>query len=97
MQELGPEGARMWRIAGLLGALGVEMAIAVFLGTYLGERADRLWDISPWGALCGFGVGVGAAIVGLRRAVVSAKELLARPNSPDPSDDNDDNDTSTKS
>jgi F0F1-type ATP synthase assembly protein I len=81
----------MWRMAGLLGAVGVEMAIAVFLGTYLGERADRLWGISPWGALGGFGMGIGAAIISLRRAVLSAKRLL-EPGAADaaPEDDDDD-------
>ena len=76
----------MWRIAGLLGAVGIEMAIAVFMGTYLGQQADRIFGIDPWGALCGFGVGIGAAILGLRRAMVSAKQLLGRRG---PEDDDD--------
>lgn len=67
----------MWRIAGLLGAVGIEMAIAVFLGTILGDRADRWWHIAPWGSLAGFGVGLGAAVIGLMRAIGHAKRLLS--------------------
>lgn len=66
----------MWRLAGLFGALGMEMAIAVILGTWGGERLDRFFDVSPWGALAGFGIGLGAAVLGLRRAMVQARLLL---------------------
>ncbi len=78
MQQLGPEGARMWRLAGIFGALGMEMAIAVCVGTWAGEQADSFWNLRPWGSLIGFAMGLGAAVLGLLRAMQSAKAMLAR-------------------
>lgn len=76
MPQLGADGARMWRIASLYGVLGMEMAIAVLLGTWAGERLDGWLHCRPWGALGGFCVGVGAAVLSVVRAMQRARLLM---------------------
>lgn len=33
------------------------MAVAVFLGAFLGYQLDKLWPIAPWGMVAGIIVG----------------------------------------
>jgi len=47
-------------------SLGLEMAIAVFLGAFLGYQADVYWRTSPWGMVVGVLVG---ALAGFWNAV----------------------------
>lgn len=68
----------MWRLASLYGVLGMEMAIAVLLGTWGGNWLDDRLGYRPWGALLGFGVGLGAAVLGVMRAMQRARLLMAR-------------------
>jgi F0F1-type ATP synthase assembly protein I len=75
----GAEGARMWRVAGLFMASGIEMAICVGLPTWGGQLLDDRYNWAPWGSLIGFGIGVGAAITGLLRSVRAARRILAQP------------------
>ena len=57
----------MWRIAGTTGAVGIEIAVAIFIG-YLGGRfLDRKLGTEPWISYAGLLAGIGAAIKALMR------------------------------
>jgi F0F1-type ATP synthase assembly protein I len=84
MQGLGPEGARMWRLAGTYSALGLEMALAVGIGAVAGHYLDEYMQWAPYGVLFGFMVGLGAAILGIMRAMAMARTALKRPTPQDP-------------
>jgi F0F1-type ATP synthase assembly protein I len=66
---VGNEQQHMWQLAGRYSALGIEMAVAVAMGTLGGAWLDKRFDASPYLLLAGFVVGVGAAVVSLRRTL----------------------------
>jgi len=51
----------MWQLAGKYGAVGIEMAIAVGIGLYLGRYLDGKFDTSPWLTVFLGAAGIGAA------------------------------------
>jgi ATP synthase protein I len=62
-----------WRAAGMVGAMGVDVAVCVYLGFFLG---DRLGGTKGWVA---FGIVAGLA-VGILTCVLLVKRLLEDPN-----------------
>ena len=51
----------MWRLAGRYSAVGIEMAVAVALGTFAGLWVDRHFNTAPLFFIVGLVVGIGAA------------------------------------
>jgi F0F1-type ATP synthase assembly protein I len=60
---------QLWRQAGRTGALGIEIVCAVVLGTLGGQFLDAHFGSTPVGLLAGFFIGLGAAVLGVRRAI----------------------------
>lgn len=55
------------RIAAMAGAVGIEMALSVVAGLWLGKWVDGKWAISPWGLYVGLGLGSVAGFRALYR------------------------------
>ena len=76
------EQQRMWRLAGKYSALGIEIAVAVALGAFLGDFVDQRFATRPLGLLGGFIVGVGAAISSVYRLIATSRRdvtVLSQP------------------
>jgi F0F1-type ATP synthase assembly protein I len=67
LRLIDPEVKQMWRIAGLTGAVGIEVAVAIAIGYFAGQWLDRKFGTAPWISTIGFAAGVGAAIKALVR------------------------------
>ena len=66
----------MWRIAGTTGAVGIEIAVAIFIG-YLGGRfLDRKLGTDPWISYAGLLAGIGAAVKALLRVIRSYRRAV---------------------
>jgi F0F1-type ATP synthase assembly protein I len=51
-------------------SLGIEMAVAVFLGAFGGIWLERnVTHVAPWTSLAGLAIGLGAAVVAVVRTV----------------------------
>ncbi len=72
-----PDAKQMWRTAGLTGAIGLEIAAAIAIGTFGGEWLDGKFHSAPWCQWIGFAAGVGAAIKALIRVTRDYKKALA--------------------
>lgn len=72
----------MWRVAGIYSAVGIEMALAVGIGTWGGMAADDRFGFAPWGALAGFVVGVGAAALAVWRALQMGRRAMNQRHEP---------------
>jgi F0F1-type ATP synthase assembly protein I len=68
-----PDVKKMWRIAGNTGAVGIEIAVAVFIGYYGGRFLDRKLGTEPWISYAG----IGAAIKALLRVIRSYRRDVA--------------------
>lgn len=55
------EARQMWRNAAQVGAVGLEMGIAVAIGYFGGAWLDERFDTTPYLGLSGLLLGVGAA------------------------------------
>jgi len=63
------DSERMWQLAGRYSAVGIEMAIAVTLGSLGGHWLDTKLGTSPYLLLFGIVVGIGAAALTVVRVV----------------------------
>ncbi len=70
------ERHRMFKVAGRYSALGIEMSVAVLLGTLVGNWVDEKWGTEPWGLVIGGAVGMGAAAQAVIRAVKSFRKSM---------------------
>jgi ATP synthase protein I len=68
-----PDAKEMWRTSLRHGAVGLEMGIAVALGSVGGWYLDDRYGTGPWLLIVGMGFGIAAGFKGLYRA---AKEGL---------------------
>jgi len=74
------------RTAADVGAVGLEMGIAVAIGCWLGLWIDEQYGTDPAGLLLGMGLGFGAAGKAIWRTVKKAKEQMEnKPSSRDES------------
>ncbi|MED5463526.1 MAG: AtpZ/AtpI family protein [Myxococcota bacterium] len=73
MTEPRSEKQRMWRLAGRYSSVGIELAICIAVPVLIGNWCDNKFDLSPYGALFGAIVGVGACIQAIRRIIRSFK------------------------
>jgi F0F1-type ATP synthase assembly protein I len=88
--DIDPDAKKMWRIAGLTGAVGIEIAVAIAIGALGGQWLDRKAGTSPWFTIIGFAAGVGAAIKALIRITRDYRKRFATdsgPSTPAPQDD----------
>jgi ATP synthase protein I len=67
MPFMGPEQRKQLRQAQRVASVGLEMAIAVVLGTLGGSRLDEWLGTRPWLALIGMFLGVAAGFRGVLR------------------------------
>ena len=64
----------MWRLSARYSAVGIEMAVAVAVGTLGGRWLDERLGTTPWLFWLGLASGVGAAVRAVVR-VVKATDL----------------------
>ena len=71
-RAIDPDSKKMWRSAGLAGALGIEIALCFGIGGYGGYFLDRKFN-THWIMYLGLLFGLGAAIKGVMRVVNAYK------------------------
>jgi ATP synthase protein I len=64
---------RMWQLAGRYSAVGIEMAIAVAMGTLGGYWLDKKLGTFPGFFIFGLFAGIGAAVLTVIRIVRTTK------------------------
>ena len=64
----------MWRKTAEVGAVGLEMGIAVAIGYFLGNYLDGKFDTAPYLGLAGLFLGIGAAGKALWRIARKLRE-----------------------
>ncbi len=69
--EIEKKSRRVWGAAKYT-AVGLEFGVAVALGWFLGDRADRYFGSEPWGMIVGTLFGFAA---GLRSLIRAAREV----------------------
>jgi F0F1-type ATP synthase assembly protein I len=66
-RSIDPDIKNSWRIAGMAGSVGIEIAVAVAIGYFGGTYLDHKLGTRPWLTIFGLVIGVGAAIKALVR------------------------------
>ncbi len=61
-----------WKGVGTYGTVGLELALSIFLGLFVGRWLDGKFDTAPWLTILGVGYGVAAGIRALYRAAKQA-------------------------
>jgi F0F1-type ATP synthase assembly protein I len=77
----------MWRIAGVTGSVGIEVAVAIAIGYFGGGWLDRKFGTAPWLTYIGFAAGIGAAIKALVRVTRDYKKRFADSETPTTTND----------
>jgi ATP synthase protein I len=67
-----------WKGLGTYGTVGLEFAISVLFGLFVGQWLDKKVGSSGWITLIGFGLGLAAGVRSLIRAAKQAKEDAER-------------------
>ncbi len=67
MPLIGPEGREQLKVAGRVGAIGLELAIAIVIGYFGGRWLDGKLGTSPWLMWIGLGLGLVAGFRSLYR------------------------------
>jgi len=57
----------LWVIFGLYGAVGIQLALAVIAGLFLGHYLDNKWGTAPWLMLAGLTLGFAGGLYNLIR------------------------------
>jgi F0F1-type ATP synthase assembly protein I len=70
----------MMRAAASTGAVGIEIALAIYVGYFGGEWLDNKFHSTPWLKWIGFAAGIGAAI----KSLVRVTRKYNKQNSPPP-------------
>ena len=68
----GNERNEATRVLARVGAIGIEIAVAICLGLFAGDYADKRWGTAPWLTIGGLVVGCAIAVrilVGVARAL----------------------------
>ena len=81
------DSGNMWQQAGSLGAVGLEMGLAVGLGYILGDWLDNVFGTSPYLTIFWVLAGIGAAFKAL---IVSVRRTQKRLDAPDDKNSGDD-------
>jgi hypothetical protein len=68
----------MWRLAAEMGAVGIEIAVAIGIGYFGGAYLDSKFHSTPWLKWIGFGAGIGAAIKALVRVTRKYTSTIAK-------------------
>lgn len=61
-----------WKGVGTYGTVGLELALSIFLGLFVGQWADAKFGTGPWLTIIGVGYGVAAGVRALYRAAKQA-------------------------
>lgn len=56
-----------WITFGIYGAVGIQLALSVVAGWFLGNYLDREWETSPWLGLTGLALGFVGGLYNLIR------------------------------
>jgi len=67
MPLIGPEGREQIKVAGRVGAIGLELAIAVVIGYFGGRWLDGKLGTAPWLMWIGLAFGLAAGFRSLYR------------------------------
>lgn len=67
-----------WKGVGSYGTIGLEMVLSVLFGLFVGRWLDGKLGTEPYIMLCGFGLGVAAAVRALLRSLREMKRETAR-------------------
>jgi F0F1-type ATP synthase assembly protein I len=84
MTAMDPEIKKMWAAGGSIGAVGLEISLAIGIGYFGGRYLDGRLGTAPWLAWIGFAAGVGAGIKALIRVVRTYQESLKDDNGSKP-------------
>lgn len=57
----------LWVIFGIYGAVGIQLALAVVAGLFLGRTLDNKWGTTPWLTLIGLTLGFVGGLYNLVR------------------------------
>jgi F0F1-type ATP synthase assembly protein I len=74
-RAIDPDSKNMWRATASAGALGLEIAVSIVIGTGIGYYLDLKLKTN-WIMYVGFFVGIGAAIKALVRVTRAAKKAF---------------------
>jgi ATP synthase protein I len=58
-----------WQAVGLVSLIGVDMAVCVVSGVYLGKYIDGLLATKPWFMMLGLLVGLGVGVYSVYRII----------------------------
>jgi hypothetical protein len=67
-------GDNPWRAAGFVGVMGIDIAICVSLGYFLGDRFGGSRGWVAFGVLIGLAVGIFTCVILLRRILEDTNE-----------------------
>lgn len=70
-QEDKDNGKGTWREVSSLGGIGIELAVSVLLGTFLGYRADLYFKTDPWLMVVGLITGAAAGFYSIYKQTLS--------------------------
>ncbi|WP_019121077.1 AtpZ/AtpI family protein [Brevibacillus massiliensis] len=58
-----------WQAIGLVSVIGVDMAVCVIAGVWIGKYMDGLFGTKPWLLLAGLLVGLGVGLYSVYRLI----------------------------
>jgi F0F1-type ATP synthase assembly protein I len=60
-----------WREASTLGGIGIELAVSVLIGTFVGYRADLYFKTDPWLMVVGLFIGAAAGFYSIYKQTLT--------------------------
>lgn len=67
-----------WKGVGRFGTVGLELALSILLGMFVGRWLDRKFDTGQWLTFVGFGFGLAAGVRAVLRALKEANRQAER-------------------
>ncbi|NGQ95554.1 AtpZ/AtpI family protein [Brevibacillus sp. SYP-B805] len=58
-----------WQAIGLVSLIGVDLAVCVVAGVWLGKYIDRMYATGPWFLMLGLLVGLGVGVYSVYRLI----------------------------
>ena len=69
------ETRRTFKDLAYFSSLGISVALAIFIGLWIGVVLDRKFDTSPWFTLIFLGLGIAAGFRNIGRVIKRARKL----------------------
>lgn len=67
-----------WYILGLVGNIGLSIAIPIALGGYIGSQIDAKYTVYPTSTRLGLGIGIGISFLGFVTIIRQAYTYLSK-------------------